>query len=96
MVATDETDCRDVVQQAGVSTMLSGRPWRSPRVSRALQQVRGGAETVAEEVHEGRLLRHRRQARIVAPSARARSDCRRHQLRAAFGGGLHVALGLML
>src|SRR5436190_413248 len=64
VVAANEPGGRDVVEQAGeddllVYAVLLGEP-------RALHQVLGGTEAELEEVEQRRLVRHPRQARIVA------------------------------
>ena len=63
MVGADEAAGGDVVQEAGEDDLLA-RPvlLREPR---ALQQVGGGPEAVAEEIEQGGLVGHARQARVV-------------------------------
>ena len=63
VVAADEADARDVVQQAGQHHLLGQAALH--RVPGALQQVHAGAEAQLEEIDQCRLLRHRRQARVV-------------------------------
>ena len=64
VIAADEADDGDVVQQAGQHHLL--RQAGLHRMPRALQQMHGGPEAQLEEVDQGRLRRHRRQARVVA------------------------------
>ena len=65
MIAADEPDHADVVQEAGQDHLLVVAVLE--RVGGALEQmVLRGREAILEEVEQSRLLRHLRQARVVA------------------------------